>query len=362
MLRIYLSIYYLFYFSLLGVYVIYLPKTLEDLNFSNIEIGIIVAAAPLMRFILPFIFKYFIKLDKQIYLLSLIFTFISSIILYMTVQNFYLYLLSNLLFGAALGVSLPFIETIALHIFSKNIYGKIRLSGSIGFLLIALILGNVLYSPFYTFYYLISMAFLTLISGYFIYNNSGFFKEEEKYQTNSKHSDRNFSLRLHWSFWLSIFLTQVSFGGFYTFFTIYESAKISLTIVSFMWGVGVLAEILMLYFQGPLLKRNLLTIIKIATFVTVIRWLLLYIDDVSMYITLLSQSLHAISFALYHTAGIIYILSLYPQKNLAQQFFLGIGFGLGGFVGSILAGFIYGEYLFLFESIIALFAFIILFF
>ena len=81
----------------------------------------------------------------------------------------------------------------------------------------------------------------------------------------------------------------------------------------------------------------------------------------SVFLTFASQSLHAISFALYHTAAIAYVFSLYTQKKLAQQFLLGIAFGLGGSVGAVLSGQIYGEYLFLIESFIALMAFAILF-
>ncbi|RUM75478.1 MAG: MFS transporter, partial [Sulfurovum sp.] len=44
------------------------------------------------------------------------------------------------------------------------------------------------------------------------------------------------------------------------------------------------------------------------------------------------------------------------QKKLAQQFLLGIGFGLGGTVGSLLAGRYYGESLFLIESLITVVA------
>jgi len=129
---------------------------------------------------------------------------------------------------------------------------------------------------------------------------------------------------------------------------------------SWMWSFGVICEIVMLYFQGPLLQRNLLTILKFATLVTSLRWLLLYLYPDSVTITFASQSLHAISFALYHTAAITYVFSLYTQKKLAQQFFLGIAFGLGGSVGAVLSGKIYGEYLFLIEAGITFAAFIVL--
>jgi PPP family 3-phenylpropionic acid transporter len=155
---------------------------------------------------------------------------------------------------------------------------------------------------------------------------------------------------------------QVGFGGFYNFFTIYETSHgISLEMVSWMWSFGVICEVFMLYFQGPLLQKNLLNILQFATLITAFRWFLLYLYPDSVSITFASQSLHAISFALYHTAAITYVFGLYTQKKLAQQFFLGIAFGLGGSVGAVLSGQVYGEYLFLVEAIITFSAFIVLY-
>ena len=73
-------------------------------------------------------------------------------------------------------------------------------------------------------------------------------------------------------------------------------------------------------------------------------------------------SVPAFSFALYHTTAITYVFSLYTQKKLAQQFFLGIAFGLGGSVGSFLAGQVEAENLFLMEAGITFLAFIVLLF
>ncbi|MBN2249146.1 MAG: MFS transporter, partial [Campylobacterales bacterium] len=171
----------------------------------------------------------------------------------------------------------------------------------------------------------------------------------------SKESDKSFSLSRYWAFWLSAFLMQVGFGGFYNFFTIYESEHgISLEVISWMWSFGVLCEIVMLYFQGPLLQRNLLRILQFAMLVTALRWMILWLYPDSLPLTFASQSLHAASFALYHTAAITYVYSLYTQKKLAQQFFLGVAFGLGGSVGALLSGKLYGEHLFLYEAIITL--------
>jgi len=349
-----LGAYYFFYFALVGVYVIFMPKVLLDLGYSTVEVGIIYAAAPFMRFLLPFIFRHYLALTTRVYLLSLLFTFIGTIIFINSVESFWLYLLANLLFGASMGISLPYIETIALSYLSKNRYGKVRLWGSLGFMGIALWLGKILETPYEALYYLSAMAFFTFIFGALL----------TKYDTTlheSAQDDVSFSLSKYWAFWTSVFLMQVGFGGFYNFFTIYETSHgISLEMVSWMWSFGVICEIVMLYFQGPLLQRNLLNILLFATFITALRWMMLYLFPDSVTLTFASQSLHAISFALYHTAAITYVFSLYTQKKLAQQFFLGIAFGLGGSVGAVLSGQIYGEKMFLIEAIITFMAFMVL--
>ncbi len=353
-ISLFLSTYYFSYFALVGVYVIFIPKILLDLNYTTLEVGIIYAAAPFMRFLLPFIFHHFITLTFKIYLLSLLFTFTGTILFLITVQTFEFYLVSNLLFGAAMGISLPYVETISLTTLSKSNYGKVRLWGSIGFMGIALWLGKVLETPYEALYYLSSMAFLTLIFGALIIKYD--IKEHNSIQDNN-----NFSIKQYWLFWISVFLMQVSFGGFYNFFTIYEiSHGVSLEMTSWMWSFGVVCEIFMLYFQAPLLQKNLINILMFATLATSFRWLILYLYPESIVLTFTSQSLHAISFALYHTAAITYVFSLYTQKKLAQQFFLGIAFGLGGSLGALLAGKIYGEQIFFIEAIIAFTSFVAL--
>ena len=353
-LSAFLGAYYFFYFGLVGVYVIFMPKVLLELEYTPSEVGIIYAAAPFMRFLLPFVFRHTLSLTPKVYIFSLAFTFLGSLLFLQTVHTFYWYLTANLLFGAAMGISLPYVETIALARLSKKHYGKVRLWGSLGFMGIALWLGKVLSSADEALYYLSAMAFMTLIFGSIL-------TRFDTISHSSPHEDKSFSLSKYWAFWLSIFLMQVAFGGFYNFFTIYETDQgVSLELTSWMWSFGVLCEVFMLYFQGPLLQRNLLNILQFATLVTALRWLLLYLYPSSVEVTFATQALHAISFALYHTAAITYVFSLYTQKKLAQQFFLGIAFGLGGSLGALLSGKMYGEYLFLMEAVIAFFAFVAL--
>ena len=348
--------FYFFYFVLIGVYIIYLPRMLTQQGFSATQVGIIYAAAPMMRFLLPFLFRRFLSLDARVYRGALFLLFIASLLFAPTVDSFSAYLAINLLYGAALGAVLPYVDTIALEVITREHYGKVRLWGSIGFIAIALWLGRVLETIHQTFGYLGAASLLTVVFGLYLVR----FDPHHDAPVD-RDQERAFSLRTYWAFWISAFLLQVSYGGFYNFFTIYETAQgFSQATISYLWSFAVVCEIFMLYFQGPLLRNHLMGIIKLATLSAVLRWMLLWLWPDQLMVAYASQSLHAISFALYYTATIAYVFQLYSQKKLAQQFYLGITFGLGGSVGAVVGGWIYDsapQHLFLFSAVVALGAF-----
>ncbi|MCK5111361.1 MAG: MFS transporter [Arcobacteraceae bacterium] len=345
-----LSAFYFFYFAAVGVYVIFLPKVLHDIGYLASEIGIVFAIAPLMRFATPFLFLKHVKLDQKLFKIILLFSVISSASFYITITDFYAFMINNAILGVCLSVLLPYIEIIALKELGKQRYGKSRLFGSIGFMLIGLILAKFLTVPQIALNYYLAATIFTVIFSYSLL----------KYDTTTHDNlkeDNSFSIFKYWPFWLSLFLMQVSFGGFYNFFTIYETAHgISLETTSYLWAFGVICEIVMLYSQGIILQKNLINIIKFSIFVTAIRWLLLFTFPDSLTIAFISQGIHAFSFGLYHSAVIIYLYSLYKNKQIAQQFMFGIAYGLGGFIGALIAGWTYGEYLFLYSALITLLA------
>ncbi|WP_375725013.1 MFS transporter [Arcobacter sp. KX21116] len=341
-----LSAFYFFYFAAVAVYVIFMPKVLHDIGYTPSQIGVIFALAPLMRFATPFLFLKHIKLDRNIFRLALFTSILCSIGFYFTLHNFYAFMLNNALLGVCLSLILPYIEVIALKELGKDKYGKSRLYGSIGFTVIALVLAKFLSEP------QIALNYYLTVNIFIVFFSLLLLKHDVEHKDTI--SSKPFSVLEYWPFWLSLFFMQISFGGFYNFFTIYETEHgISLEMTSYLWSFGVICEILMFYFQAPILKNNLLNIIKFSIFLTVIRWLLLYLYPDNLYVTFFTQSIHAFSFGLYHSSVIIYLYSIYENKKLAQQFMYGVAYGLGGFIGALVAGWLYGENLFLYSSIFA---------
>jgi len=355
-MSILLSTFYFFYFSIVGVYIIFLPKVLSTIGYSASEIGIIFATAPMIRFLLPFAFIKGLKLNNKAFNVALIFMLVSSISFYFTRDSFSNLLLSNIGMGIGLSLILPYIEVIALEEIGKQRYGKIRLFGSIGFILVALVLVRYLDSADIAFIFLMTLAFLTSIFAFIIV------KKSHHIQTKKETITKNdINILRDWKLWLGLTLMQVSFGSFYNFFTIYETDfGVSLDMTIYLWSFGVLAEIVMLYSQGKLLNKNLLYILQISILLTAIRWFLVFLYPQNLPMMFFTQAIHAFSFALFHSTAIVYLFGLYKHRSLAQQFFLGITYGLGGFLGALIAGYVYEEipsYLFLSSSFLAMLSF-----
>lgn len=350
-----ISGFFFFYFSIVGVYIIFMPKILQLLGYASVHIGLVFAVAPLTRFLVPFFFLKHFQLKRSLFIAALCTTLVAALLFYITIHNVWLFLIPNVLLGASLGLILPFIETYSLEFLGKSNFGRSRLYGSIGFMSIGLILAKLLDDPFVGLHFFLLSVLMMIGFGLAVTLQNAHFSSL------TRAHEGTLNLLKEKGFWLSLFLMQVSFGAFYNFFTIYETEHgISLETTSWLWAFGVICEIVLFYFQGPILQRfSMLGLVKFATLMTSIRWMLLFLFPESLFISFFSQSFHAFSFALHHTAAFSYLHTIYQNKKLAAQFYYGISFGLGGFAGALISGWMYGPYLYLGSALIAFSAFLV---
>ena len=146
-LSILAALFYFFYFALIGVHVIFVPKILSMSGMSAMEIGIIFASAPLVRFAIPFMFLRGFVLNQQVFYISLILMLLGASGFYPALSHFWALLSVNILFGIGIALILPYVEVISLEHIGREKYGKIRLFGSIGFIAVALVLVRWLTTP-----------------------------------------------------------------------------------------------------------------------------------------------------------------------------------------------------------------------
>jgi len=340
----FLSLYYFLFFTLIGDYVIFLPKYFQSIGFTPTQIGIIFSMMPIARFLTPFI--YLKKpLTSKDYLLALFISTISGFLILS--NNFYLILIAFFILGASFAVVFPFIEAIAIEKLKEK-YGLSRVYGSLGFMLFGIIAS---YININLVYFFIVLLILTNLTALFFKENKTIKKEFSK-----------INLFKEWKFWAGLILLQISFGGFYNFFTIYNlNHGIKKEYIGWLWAIGVIAEILIFLIGHKFLtKFPAIKWIKISIFLTSIRWLMVYLFAGNIFLIAFSQLIHAFSFAIFHTSALLYISQKYQNKTLAQQFYAGIGYGLAAFLGSIISGVLYSENLFLYESIISLIGFLVM--
>ncbi len=339
-----LSLFYFLFFTLIGDYVIFMPKFFKQIGFSPKEIGVIFSMLPIARFLTPFI--YLKKpLSKTDYVAALIISTAASFLL--LTHNFYLILMAFFLIGVSFSVVFPYIEAIAIEQLKEK-YGKTRVYGSIGFMLFGIVFSYINGDLVWLFIILMILTNITAL--YFLKDKT------------IKKSSSSINLIKEWKFWLAVVFLQISFGGFYNFFTIYNlNHGISKEYIGWLWAIGVIAEIFIFIFQHRFISGfKPVFLLKISILLTAIRWFMLYLFPGNLIMVALSQLIHAFSFAIFHTSALLYISKHYTNKTLAQQFYAGIAYGMAAFLGSIISGVIYGESLFLYESIIALFGFLIM--
>ena len=331
-----LSGFYFFYFALVAVHVIFLPKVLNLIGYSFIDLSIIMAASPLIRFLSPFLFVKYIKLSKNVFIFALILTIASTLFVYVAIDSFWMLLIVALFLGFGVSLVLPYVEVIALEYIAHDRYGKVRLFGSIGFIVVSLVLVEYLDNPYNAIHFLVLTAVCIALFGLWVLSFVDHGVKEQKTQATE-------GLEMFFKdkyLWISLFLMQLAFMPFYSFFFIHETAHgLTPQMTIYLWSFGVICEIFMFNYQGPLFEKfTLIHLLMFATFITVIRWLMLFFFPENVTLLAISQALHAFSFGLYHSVAIRYLYTLYNNKALAQQFFMGIAYGLGGLLGTIASG------------------------
>ena len=136
-------------------------------------------------------------------------------------------------------------------------------------------------------------------------------------------------------------LVQAGFGAFYVFYTLHLRANGHDGIaVGLLWVTGVLAEIALFWMAPRLIARfGVRRLIAICLGVTVLRWVLVALVAHSMPLMLAAQLTHALGFALFHACLMQRMAALFPGRegSAGQGLLYGFSSGLGGVIGALLA-------------------------
>ena len=140
----------------------------------------------------------------------------------------------------------------------------------------------------------------------------------------------------------SAFFMAVAHGALYAFFTLHlQRIGYSGSLIGFLWSLGVIAEIAVFFFLPALFRRYALSTLLIASAACgVVRFLAIGWAADWLAFLLAAQLLHAATFGAFHAAAVAAVHRVFPAHAQArgQTLFSSLGYGAGGAVGVLLAG------------------------
>ncbi|MEW6989491.1 MFS transporter [Colwelliaceae bacterium 6441] len=336
---------YFTYFSILGLLTPYLSLFLDGRGYNSLEIGEILALFTATKIVGPTLWAMMadksgkqlsiIQLGSGLALLSFSFLF--------WVSGFWPIAFVLAVFSLFWTAILPQLEVMTMSSIRRNatIYARIRMWGSVGFIFLAVIAGEVIeqYST-EAFTYLGWLILLSLFLSSLLLKQPRvvYRKREEKQSIIAKLLVPSFIF-----FFISGVLLQVSFGPYYGFFALFlKSLDYPSYAVGLFISLGVIAEIAVFFIAGRLYQFfGVRILIASSLFLTAIRWYLTGHFADNAYLLFFTQLIHAASFGLYHSASIQFIQQHFQvnQQNRGQALYIAGVYGIGGAIGAYFAGY-----------------------
>lgn len=143
-----------------------------------------------------------------------------------------------------------------------------------------------------------------------------------------------------WLFIAAAALHQLGMSAYYYFFTLYLRDALAMDNAAWVWALGTIAEIPMLFFAGRIIRRAGLSAMLMASMAAVsARFVVIALLPV-LGVVLASQAFHALTFGLFHAACIEYVRRKVPVagRGLAMGLYMSLSIALPSWVGSSIGG------------------------
>ena len=356
-----LSLFYWCLFLIIGVYLPFWPIWLESRGMTTAEIGFLLAVGTWVKVFANPLVGHVVdrRGDRRRPMIVLAGASLVFAMLFAIATDFWTLLLISGLFGFALSSLFPLSDNLTVRVASERElqYGRVRLWGSISFIVAAILGGRVLEGRPEG--WVLAMVLMAVAATWL----STFLLPDARWPT--AHERKSISFRLLRSPVFFLFLAgasliQSSHAVYYGFATLYwRSAGHSDVMIGWLWAEGVIAEVVLFIFGGTLLARlGPVWLMVVAGLAGALRWGVtgLTADLVPL---LVVQALHAFTFAATHLGAVHFIARAAPPSlsASAQSIYSALGTGVGFGVTMPLAGYLYAQFgggAFLFMGMMAL--------
>lgn len=336
------------YFAHIGFFNPYLPLWLKDLGLGLVTISVLTSVQSSTRLFAPYVWGWVsdhtgerVKLLRIGAVVALAF----ACLLWLQLPPLWLGVVLFVMFTHT-SAMMPMSEAAMAHlvsqggIFDAKRYGRVRLWGSIGFLVTVFVAG-----AWFEAFGMQQFPTMTVL-GLLAVALSAFWLPDLKEATHQDEARQAIwpVLRqppVRW-FFTSAFFHVLSHIGIYIFFSLYlDSLGYSKTLIGLMWAVSVLVEIAWFFWQSRWLHHLPLSgWLLLCAAAMVLRMALTAVWADVLLVLVLAQCLHALTFAAHHTACVAMVSHHFPARlrGRGQALYAVIAYGFPGVIGGLVGG------------------------
>ncbi len=339
-----LSRFYFIYYFFVGAFVPYWGLYLKAEQFSPADIGILMSLFQISRIFAPNFWGWladhtgkraqWIKLTAFLGLCGFTAVFWA--------HGFYWLFFVMAALSLFTSSTLPLAESLTLaHLATTNgHYSRIRMWGSLGFIVAAVVLGFLIdFAGIKSLLWFLLMVQMTLfILSYTLPDPKVVAHEHDHYSIWQVIKQPNVIALL-----IGCALMVTAHGVLYNFYSIYLSDHgYSKGIIGLLWAVGVICEIGIFILMPKIMTRyTLKTILLVSLVLAVLRFGMIGLAVDSVVVLILAQTLHAATFGSFHAASIEVITQFFNGRHQAkgQAIYNSVAYGIGGTIGGVSGGY-----------------------
>ncbi|CAN1514040.1 AraJ Arabinose efflux permease [Methylophilaceae bacterium] len=339
-----LSRFYFIYYFFVGAFVPYWGLYLKSEQFSPADIGILMSLFQISRIFAPNFWGWladhtgkraqWIKLTAFLGLCGFTAVFWA--------HGFYWLFFVMAALSLFTSSTLPLAESLTLaHLATTNgHYSRIRMWGSLGFIVAAVILGFLIdFAGIKSLLWFLLMVQMTLfILSYTLPDPKVVAHEHDHYSIWQVIKQPNVIALL-----IGCALMVTAHGVLYNFYSIYLSDHgYSKGMIGLLWAVGVICEIGIFILMPKIMARyTLKTILLVSLALAILRFGMIGAAVDSLAILILAQTLHAATFGSFHAASVEVITQFFNGRHQAkgQAIYNSVAYGIGGTVGGVAGGY-----------------------
>ena len=340
--------FFFLYFAYVGLVSPYACLFFLDRGFSVIEIAVLMSMLQITRIVGPFswgwLSDYLSDRVGIIRFCTCLAALVFACIFFL--QSYIGFFIWMFVLHTVLSSLMPLGESATVHALYKDNsfdqrYGRLRLWGSIGFICMVLIAGELFQRTSIELYPIVGMIVLVALAVVSFCLREP--KMERRKMVKGELLVVLFNPDVRW-FLLSGFFMIFAHASLYVFYSLYLAdlgyGKFQ---IGLFWALGVFAEVIFFYFQSKVLSRVDAEVVLQAAFgVGVVRFILIAFLPITS-VLIFAQILHAGTFAAHHSAATKLLQRWFtgPLQARGQAVMATVSYGLGGTLGGLCAGWIW---------------------